>query len=65
MLILIPLSKDVPNLSPEKCVRVQALLEDLANGRPNLDCHPSFCFGFGFFQDDPHHSRGASSSLRS
>ena len=44
--------------SPEKCVRVQALLcpldylptpppilEDLANGRPNLDCH-LFFFSF-------------------
>ena len=54
-----PLSLDVPNLSLEKCVRVQTLLchpdypwtpptsqEDLANGRPNLDCHTSFYFWF-------------------
>ena len=57
--ILIPLSQDVPNLSPEKCVRVHAILcppdclltpptteEHLANGRPHLDCHHFFCFGF-------------------
>ena len=25
--------------------------EDLANGRPNVDCHPSFCFCFGFWRD--------------
>ena len=62
--ILMPLSQDVPNLSPEKCVRVQALLcpldylwtpptiqEDLANGRPHLDCHPSFfIFVLGFLR---------------
>ena len=57
--IFTPLSLDV--LSPEKCVRVQTLLcppdylwtpptiqEDLAKGRPSLDSHPSFYFGFGF-----------------
>ena len=56
-----PLLLDVPNLSPEKFVRVHTFLrpvdylrtpltiqEDLANGHPNLDCHPSFCFGSGF-----------------
>ena len=25
--------------------------EDLANGRPNVDCHPFFCFRFGFLRD--------------
>ena len=59
--ILIPLSWDVPNLSREKRVRVQAILcpldhlwtppttqEDLANGRPHLYGHPShyICFGY-------------------
>ena len=60
-LILMPLSQDVPNLRPENCVRVHALLcpldylrapptiqEDLATGRPILDCHPSSYFGFWF-----------------
>ena len=55
---MLSLSEDVPNLSPEKCVRVQALLcpadclrtppairEDLANG-PNLDCHSSVLLFF-------------------
>ena len=52
--ILIPLSQGVPNLSPEKCVRVFALmwpldylwnpltrLEDLPTDRPHPSCHPS------------------------
>ena len=61
-LILTTLSQDVPNLSPEKRVRVHAILrpldylwtpptqEDLANGRPNLDCHPSLYFRYGFLR---------------
>ena len=62
-LILIPLSYDVPNLSPEKCVRVHALLchlhylstlptiqEDLANGRPHLDCQSLFLILCGFLK---------------
>ena len=61
-LTLIPLSFDVPYLSPEKRVRARAFLcppdylrtpptiqEDLANGRPNLDCHSSFHFDLVFF----------------
>ena len=76
--ILIPLSWDVPNLSPEKCVRVQAPLcsldylwnpptiqEDLADGRSNVDCHPSFDFSFGFLRVIRTSLPGASSSLRS
>ena len=39
--------------------------EDLANGLPNLDCHPSFSFGFGFFASDPHQFHGNGPSLRS
>ena len=63
-------------LSLEKCVRVHALLcppeylwnrltiqEDLANGRPNLDSHPSFYFVFWVLGSDP--LPEASPSLRS
>ena len=63
-LISLPLSQDVLDLSSENCVRKQAILcpldylrtppaiqEDLANGRPHLDCHPSFSFSFGFLMD--------------
>ena len=57
-LILMPLSSDVPNLSPENCagclqfcvlqISVNSSLnrtEDLPTGRPIFSCHPSFCFG--------------------
>ena len=73
-----PLSKDVPNLSVEKCVRTQTFLcppdclwtppttqEDLANGRPMLDCYPSFCFGFWVIGSVSRQIPGAGSSLRS
>ena len=61
VLFWVSLLQDVPNLSHEKCVRVQALLcfwdflwspltipEGLADVRPGLDCYPSFylCFEF-------------------
>ena len=39
--------------------------EGLAQGRPHLDCHPSFYFCFLVSEGDPHHLRGASSSLPS
>ena len=61
-LILTPLLLGVPNPNPEKCVPAQASLcpldylwtpqtirGDLANVRPNLDCHSSFYFGFWLF----------------
>ena len=39
--------------------------EDLANRRPNLDCHSSFCFGSGSLESGPLQFPGTNSSLRS
>ena len=67
-----PLSQVLPTkLSHEKCGPLDYLWtpptikEDLANGRHTLDCHSSFCFGFGFFGCDPLQFPGTNSSLRS
>ena len=40
-------------------------MEDLANGRPHIDCHPSFVFLFSNLRVDPLQFREAVSSLRS
>ena len=77
-LILIPLSLDVPNLSPEKCVREHALLcppenlrtpptiqESLANGLSESRLSSLFLFWVWPSEGHPHHSPGASPSLRS
>ena len=53
------------SVSSRLSVNSSNLQEDLAIGRPNLDCHPSFYFCFWVLGDDPHHLRGARSSLRS
>ena len=74
-LILIPLSWDVPNLGPEKRVRVHALPLSVKSSKLFRKISqtvvrisiviPLFIFSFGVFDSDLHQSSGASSLLRS
>ena len=54
------------HLCPLDCLWTPTIQEDLANGRPNLDCHSSFYFWFGLLgRSLSRQFPGAVSSLRS